>query len=491
MSYNFNHVPGVFRYPGVQIEIDGSQAGLINELPTMLLVGQKLATGTAPAGEITRVNSVEDAKLKAGEGSMLHKMAQRYRSADETFALFMLPYSDNPAGVAATGTIQVTNAPTSAGTLSLYVAGKLVSVGVAADDTVNQVAIKIAAAITAAGLVVPVTAAANTDTVTLTALHKGSCGNDIDIRINFLDQPAVAGLGLDITAMAGGTGDPAPGDLNALLGTYWYKYVALGINDNATLSAWHVISQSRYQPPVQQGFRIFGAARGDYDTAITFGSNKNYEHVSMLAVGINPDTPYEAAASYAAAAATKLFVNPVVSLEGRKLEGMLSKDYFDWTQANNLLFEGMSVLKVGQDGSCYIVRAISMYVERQDGTKDTAWLDINAAERQERYRYIQRIELAKLGKGKAAAKNAEGFRPGLPIITEDDIKAKLLSMYQNKFVYDLGWNQNFDYYKTTVLVNQNANDPSRFDFKDNPIFLSPFYSIAGINQFLTAAPSAE
>ena len=63
---------------------------------------------TAPVGEVVRLSGIEDAKTKAGPGSMLAQMAARYRKIDPTFDIFMLPYADNPAGVAATGTITVT-----------------------------------------------------------------------------------------------------------------------------------------------------------------------------------------------------------------------------------------------------------------------------------------------------------------------------------------------------------------------------------------------
>ena len=117
MTISYDYVPQALRYPGVYIEIDGSQAGLGEDIPAVLLVGQKLPAGTATAGEITRISSVYDAQQKAGAGSMLSQMAARYRAIDETLDLYMLPYADNGAGVAATGTITVTAAATAAGTL--------------------------------------------------------------------------------------------------------------------------------------------------------------------------------------------------------------------------------------------------------------------------------------------------------------------------------------------------------------------------------------
>lgn len=483
---SFAQIPTALRYPGAYVEIDGSQAGLGGDIPAVLLVGQKLATGTAPAGEITLLAGVQDAIDKAGAGSMLAQMAARYRAIDPALDLYMLPYADNAAGVAATGTLTVTAVPTVAGTLALYIAGKLVTVGLSAAMTTTTVAAAIAAAINAAGTDIPVTATAALAVVTLTARHKGTCGNNIDLRLNLYGEKTPASLTLTLAAMAGGTGDPAPGDLTAIIGQKWMRYVALGINDAATLAAWHTESQLRYKPPVQAGFRAFTAHRGDYASAVAFGSTKNYEHIVDLSLEINPTSTWEAAAMVTAAAAPKLYNNPVESLEGIPLPGMIGVTYHDWTNANSLLFKGMSVMQVAKDGSCYIKRLISMYQFRPDGSADDAYVDINAAEVNERIRYEQRIGAIQRFTGTAAARSNEGYRPGLRITTEDDVRAYLLSNYKHKLMEEFGWVQNYDYYKASLVVEQDPTNPSRFNYRDTPVILSPFYVLAGRSQFRKA-----
>lgn len=482
MTISFDFIPQALRYPGVYIEVDGSNAGLGDDIPVVLLVGQKLAAGTAAAGEVVRVSSVFDAQQKAGAGSMLAQMAARYRAIDPVLDLYMLPYNDLPAGVAATASITVTAAATAAGTLALYVAGKKISVGVSTGMTTAQIATAIAAAFTDADI--PVTAAANASVVTLTSRHKGTCGNNIDVRLNLFDEATPAGLAMTVTAFTGGAGDPAPGNLEAALGgTIWFRYIALGINDAATLAAWHTESQRRYQPPVQQGFRAFTAFRGDFAAAAAFGETKNYEHISNLSIELNPTTTWESAAIYAAAAAPKLYNNPVESLEGRALTGLVGQTYHTFTNANSLLFKGMSLLQVSRDGSCSIKRAITMYQRLPDGSPDDAYLDVNTPEVLERIRFEQRIGAIRMFVGTAAAKTNEGYRPGLRITTEDSVRAFLLSLYQNVLLREYGWVQNYDHYRTTLVVEQDPTNPSRFNYLDTPVLLSPFYIVAGRAQF--------
>jgi phage tail sheath gpL-like len=487
----FNEIPTALRFPGAYIEIDGSQAGLGGDLPAVLLVGQKLPTGDAPVGEVVRISSAADAAQKAGAGSMLAQMAASYRNVDQVFDLFMLPYADNSAGVAATGTITVTNAATADGTLARYIMQRLVTVGVSASDTVDDIATAIAAAISAAGADIPVTAAAVDEVVTLTARHKGTCGNNIDLRLNLFGEPTPAGLVLSIAAMTGGTGDPLPGDLAAMLGHRWFRYVALGINDAATLAAWHTESQRRYRVPVQAGFRLFTNFRGDYTASAAFGETKNYEHIVNLAIKMPAFSTWDGAATLAAAAAPRLYTNPVMSLEGTPLPGLIGDEsYNDFTENNSLLFKGMSVMEVGKDGSCYIKRLISMYQFRSDSSADDAWLDINVAEVMERIRYEQRMGAIQRFRGTVAAKTNEGFRPGLRITTEDSVRAFLLSLYQHTLMAEFGWVQGYDYYKSTLVVEQDPTNPSRFNYNDQPVINSPFYILAGRASFRKAVPAA-
>ena len=129
-----------------------------------------------------------------------------------------------------------------------------------------------------------------------------------------------------------------------------------------------------------------------------------------------------------------------------------------------------------------------MYQKRSDGSTDDAWLDINVAEVMERIRYEQRMGAIKRFRGTVAAKSDEGYRPGMPITTVDGVRAFLLSMYRNVLMAEFGWVQEPDYYKQTLVVEQDPTNPSRFNYLDQPVINSPFYILAGRAQFRKAVP---
>lgn len=481
---SFDHIANALRYPGAYIEIDPSKAGLSTQLAKVLLVGQKLAGGSAAGGTIIPLSGGKanyDALF--GRGSMLSQMAQAYKKGDVALDVYALPLLDNPAGVEATGTITATTAATANGTLYLYIAAQAVSVGITSTMTTAQIATAIAAAINAK-LDLPCTATATTNVATLTARHKGITGNHIDVRLNLYQEVTPTGLALSISGFSGGAGNPALPTLSSTLGTTQYHYLALGFADAATLAAVNTEAQRRFQPPVQAGFRAFCCGRGDAVTVTAFTDPLNYEHISYLPLGINPTPTWEGAAAYAAACAPKLRNNPAESLEGRKIEGMIATTYYDWPEANSMLFKGCSIMEISSDGSCYIKRPITMYQNLSDGTEDDAYLDINTVELIERIRYEQRTRGHRTFRGSASAKTPEGFRPGLRITTVDGVRAFLLSLYKNTLQNEFGWVQNYEAYKASLVVEQDPTDPTRFNYNDQPTLLSPYYVLAGRMSFL-------
>lgn len=497
-TMDFEKISSTLRVPGAYIEIDGSQAGLNSgSIPNLLLVGQKLATGTAVAGEIVMVGSLANAIIKAGAGSMLAQMAKRFYAINPSLNLFLLPFADNASGAAATATLEVTAVATCNGTLAIYLGGILISVAITTTMTTAQIATAINDAINAVDAAdnsLPALATVTASTVTLTAKHKSTAGNAIDVRINALSGDIMpAGLAITLTGFSGGTLIPTAindsniaaifdaDDSGFLLAPS--KYIALGLNDDVTMAAFHAESQRRYAPPIQSGFRAFAAFSGTYEDAITYGSTKNYEHISCVALGGGMTTVWETAAIVAATAAPALYDNPVRSLEGRALKGLRMAQAFPFNQANALLYGGLSLVQKSRDGSVSIKRLISMYLHRPDDSLDDAYLDINTTEVMERIRYEQRMGAIQRFTGKAVARNDEGYRPGLPIITLDTVRAYLLTMYKDTLLRDKGWVQDYEYYKSTLILEQDPTNPSRFNYIDQPVILSPFYILAGRAQF--------
>jgi phage tail sheath gpL-like len=187
-SVAFNSIPGNTLTPFFFAEFN-SGGSPFDGNPRLLLVGQKLAAGSAAAATpIGPIQSQMEADALFGTGSMLSDMFRVARSAAPTQPIWALPLAD-PAGNAAAGSYSITAAPGVTGPGVLYIMGKTITFQINAADTAAQVATNLAAAINAAGL--PVTAAVDgttTSKVNVTARHVGTVSNSILLEIA-KDQP--------------------------------------------------------------------------------------------------------------------------------------------------------------------------------------------------------------------------------------------------------------------------------------------------------------
>src|SRR5215831_7670597 len=183
MPISLSQIPAGFRIPLYYVEVDPSKAGLpINRLPA-LLVGIKLATGTAAVNVPLPISSQAQADASFGPGSHLARMFAAYFANNFTQETWGLPIAEGTT--AAAGSITVSSPPTAAGTLHLYIAGRHVPVAVQANDTVGTVATSIGAAITADTNLPVVKGTVSAGLCPVTCKWKGTSGNDIIMSDNF------------------------------------------------------------------------------------------------------------------------------------------------------------------------------------------------------------------------------------------------------------------------------------------------------------------
>src|SRR5437879_853023 len=143
MPISFNSIPANWKMPLYWVEVDPSKAGSLTLRQPALLFGYKLAAGLAAPNVPVAVGSVAEAQQLGGLGSMIASMAEIFFKNSASQELWMMPLTEPAAGVAASGLLTVATAPTQAGTIHVYVAGRRVAVPVSANDTVTTVAASI------------------------------------------------------------------------------------------------------------------------------------------------------------------------------------------------------------------------------------------------------------------------------------------------------------------------------------------------------------
>ncbi len=482
----FNEIPFALRIPGTYVEFDNRLAGNASINFKVLVIGQRLATGSVAAGVATRVNTGDQAEEYFGRGSMLAEQIKAIKKAEQFMETYAIALDEDGAGAAAAGMITSTGGATSSGTLAIYIAGKRVLVAVASGDTEDEIAIAIAAAITA-DTTLPVTAVVNgvtTKQVDLTCRWKGETGNDIDLRMNYYDETTPKGVVMSFGVMAGGTTNPDVTATIAAIGDEWYNWMVMPFTDTANLVVLETELDSRWGPLRQIGSRAFAAFRGTHAVTGTFGNARNNPHVTVMGTNSSPQPPYIWASVNAIIGAKYLSIDPARPLQRLKLTGIMAptkETRWTDTERNQLLFDGIASYIVASDGSVMIERQITMYQLNTSGISDDSYLDINTPETLERFRFEQRAMFAQKYPRHKLADDSMRVAAGQPVMQPKLAKAELLMLYRE--MEDKGWVQDYEGYKSTLLSEVDGDDPSRLNIYDSPQLVGQMRVTAVHNEF--------
>lgn len=487
MPITFNQIPANLRLPGVRVEIDPSGAvrGLTGFPARVLVLGQKLSTGTATAGVPVQVFDAAQAVGLFGRHSMLARMFERFKQADEDSPVYAIPLADLSGGVQATGTVTIGGEPTQAGTLSLMIGGRRVRVAVAAEEAAADTATNLAAAIGAAE-VMPVTAAANAAVVTLTARHKGENGNSIDVRANYWPGEALPpGLTCTIVAMSGGSGNPDVGDAIDAMSAEWWTDIITPWTDAANMTALETELADRWGPMVDLRAHAYTALSLTQANAITWANSRNSPHVSALAAKASPTPPEEWAAAFGAVCARDLAAVPARPMGGVPLPGILPpaiEDRYSASEMNTMLFEGIGNWTAGPDGTVALDRVLTTYQLNAYGAADIAWLDITTPHTVRRIAHEVKASVARNHARAKIANDGTRFGAGQNVTTPSAIKGTIAGAYMR--LEAAGLIEDVPAAIEATLVERDASDPTRVNVLIRPDLVNPLYVIAIKLQFL-------
>lgn len=484
-NVSFNEVPDSIRVPGIYIEIDPSKAaggGAVMER-RLLLVGQRLSTGTQPALTAIRLGSQagDQAAQAFGQGSMLHGMAAAARKANGYVDIWAIALDDAEAGVAATGTVTLAGTPTAAGTIALYIGGTVVRAAVAAAEAVATLATRLAAAINA-NADLPVTASAALGVVTLTCRWKGETGNDLDVRLNYYGEQTPAGLTATPTAMTGGTANPdVTAALAAIAGQQYYSIVC-PYTDGLSLTALQTEMVSRFGPMEVLTGHVFNAKVGNHAALTTFGSERNSPHVSTLGLYGVPTAPWVVAAVWATVAEASGANDPARPFRSLALPGVLApveKSRFTRAERNLLLYDGISTFTVDQGGTVLIETIITNYQTNSFGLPDIALLRLETKWTADLIRFRFNAAVAR---DYPRHKLGDVAIPGQAYATPTTVRATLIAEAV-KLATEDGLIEDIEGFKRDLIVKRSIQNPNRMNAVLTPNLVNQFDIFAAAVQY--------
>ncbi len=461
----FSQIPVNLKVPGAYVEFDSSRAngGLPALSNRVLIIGQRLAAGAQIALVPTRIFSDAQAEVAFGKASILSRTYRAFHAADASSECWAIAVDDLGGGTAATGTITVTGPATAGGTIALMIAGQPVAVGVANAAAAATVAASIAAAINAVAAL-PVTAAAVAAVVTLTSRHKGTAGNDIDVRHSYYQGEALpAGIGLVTVAMANGAGDPVYDTVWDAIADGEYRTIILAHHSAAVLTSVETELKDRMGPTRMLESFCWTAHRGDLAALAAFGPTRNSEFVSNIGTGISPTPPWEWAGNYGAVGGYYSAIDPARPLQTLGLVAVKAPaENVRLARADReaLLAVGIATYMVGADGSVMIERSVTSYQKDAFGQADPAFLDSETMLTLSYIRVAVRFRfLTKFPRHKLANDTSTRLAAGAAIVTPAVLRAEFVALMRE--LEEAGLVENIDQFKADMLVERDPNDPNR------------------------------
>lgn len=492
MSISFNSIPINIRTPGRYVEFDNSNA--VKGTPAMphlaLCIGQvkTAGTGTVAVKTPTLIPSGPAAEGYFGVGSQIAEMCKAFKVADPYTELWAIALGDDVAGVVAEGTITLDGTATADGTLYAYIGGILIRAAVAEDDTSDDVATTLAAAIEDCDAL-PVSAAVNgvtTDQVDITCKWKGTTGNDIPLAVNFqMGDAYPAGITAVAVQMASGAVSPDYADAITAMADTQFHTIALGVVDATNIALVEAELDTRFGPMVQTEGMAFTAAHGTQGDLTTLGNARNSPHVCIMGAGKSPTAPWIWAAAVAAVDAREVQIDPARPMQSLLIPGTVAPDLslaFTRAERNILLTDGIATYTVDASGNCRIERLITTYQTNDLSVPDTSYLDSEIMRTLAYLRYSINARIGLRFPRHKLASDGTNFSPGQAIVTPSIIRNELLSLFR-EWERD-GLAEDYDTFKEGLLVERNGNDANRVDALIPPDVINQFRVFAGQIQFL-------
>lgn len=486
---DFNGIPSDILTPGVYVEFDNSLAvqGLTNQTNRIILLAPMLDTGTAEPNVPVQVTSAAEGKRLAGVGSIAASMLSAIFSVTGSVETWLLPIEDPDSGVAAKGTVTVTGSPTESGTLSIYVAGTLVQVGIGVGDTPAEVATAIAAAVNAEADL-PCTAQASDKIVTLTCRHKGTIGNDIDLRLNFYaSQKTPAGLALELASFADGTGSHDIEDAIAALGTTQYLTMISAFADDVSLPIIETELNKRWGPLFQNDSHCFIGIRGTVGTINSTLSTRSSPHVTAITceTGGEPQPVWEKAALVGAMAAYYLNIDPARPLKELTLPGRLPAAVSKrWTreERNLLLSYGGATTYVDEGGNVVLERCPTTYTQTSSGISDPSYQQTESMYILSRLRYQLRARLLQRFPRCSLVGDETEIPAGSSRVNPKTIRAEI-GVLASEWV-DAGLIEDRDQFMEDLIVVRDPSVVTRVNVRMSPNLVNQLFVIAVKNSFI-------
>lgn len=491
MTIAFNQVPNGTLVPFFYVEFDNSVASSGSNLVPwqVLLIGQKTSAGTATAGKLYEITADGQATTLGGDGSQVAREGEAYRSKPGRVRMWILPLDDDATAVARVVTVTYSDGgsgATGSGSEVLYIGARKVEAGVALADTPTDIAAALEAKINAAENM-PCTASAALSELTLTFKNKGAQSNQIDVRSDYNDETGAPGITKVIAETVAGTVDP---DLDTegvddIIEPYWFQAIMQPYQDDTNMDFIDDILVNNWAPGSQKGGVQFTAKADTYTNVQNWGNSKNSPFTcAMSAIGL-PTPPEEYAAEFVAEVANSANIDPARPFQTLALlhtQPPVKDDILEREENEVLLQSGISTFAVNVR-TVQIQRARTTYQLSAAGAVDKSYRDLNVVYTLIAIGYDASSHFNRKFPRHKLSSDGANFGEEDFVMTPKVGKSEIVALATNWQDVN-GWIEGLDDFIKAIVVERNATDETRLDFKINPDIMNQFRIAGLLAQFL-------
>ena len=487
MAVNVPGVPQDALVPFTYVAIDPSRGGGVTPRFRTLLIGQRLASGTAAAEVPAPVGDEVNARSLFGAGSMLAAMCESFRRNNRNGQLWAVPLDDAAGATQGTTTITVSAAATGAGTIALYIAGRRIAVGITGATTAADIATAIDTAVVAAGGgangVLPVSSSVSAAVVTLTT-RNGGTASDIDVRHSYQsDESLPPGVALAIAGTAGATDPDITDALDAVVDER-FNVIGHPYTAAASMLALETELGARWGPTRSHDGVAISAYRGTASAGTTYGNARNSPYSSVMGISTSPSPVTQWAGALAGRVALSAASDPALQFTTIPLRGILPAplaNRFSHAERETLLSDGISTHTVDRSGVVAIERMVTTYQTATGGVPDAAFRDANTLFTVSFLRASLRARLATKFSRYKLGNDGGRFNPGERVATPSTVRADIIGLFRQ-------WEraalvESADAFKEGLVVERNEGDPNRLDILLTPDLINQVRVIAALISF--------
>lgn len=497
----FNTISGNLVAPIIAFEVNSG--GQFENPARLLLIGHRSAAGVATLDVPVVCPSTLEARRLFGAGSMLDDMFRLARMNAPAQEIWCLPAT--ATGTAEVRTLTVGTPPAAGGVGVVEIAGRPVTVTIAAGDSASTVAAALNAAINAyydplAEASLPYSSTVSTNVVTLTARHAGAHLGDIDIAV-----PVLAGANAFTGQLTPATTTPGAGnpDLSAglaNLGDDPFDWIVSAFSDATNIGRYKTLMSDvsgRWAWNRQIYGHVFFAATDSIANLTTLGLTHDDRHISAIARPATAQIP-EPSWQWTSAMVARIVPwladgstgNVSRNQTGLTIEGLSPprdrSKWYGYATRETFLRSGISTWQVDKSGRVLIDKIITMQ-RTTLGVTDTTFRDVQKMGQLVYALRKFRTDLTLQHGQKAIADDNPGNVGA--ISTPRDIAATFMHSYQEMTL--TGVLENIEQAADQLQVRRNADNPNRVDIYAPIDMVNPLDIIAAnavvYSQFKQAA----